>query len=98
MRVLIDESAPKALKKYLLENGHDCSTVQDMGWSGKQNGELLTLAHTNRRYQQNLSARKIGVIVLQARSNRLSVIRQLFPGCLAVLSQAAPGEVILINE
>jgi hypothetical protein len=44
MRVLIDECAPKALKNYLTNHGHECRTVQEAGWSGRQNGELLSLA------------------------------------------------------
>src|SRR6266403_1407223 len=65
MRVLIDECAPRALKKHLTHHGHECLTLQEAGWSGKQNGELLSLAEaafdvfvtvdTNLRYQQNLN-------------------------------------------
>ncbi len=46
MKVLIDECAPKALKNFLAKQGHECLTVQEAGWSGKQNGELLRLAET----------------------------------------------------
>jgi hypothetical protein len=67
MRVLIDECAPRALKKYLIDRGHESRTVQKAGWFGKQNGELLILAaafdllvtiDTNLRYQQNLAVAK----------------------------------------
>jgi predicted nuclease of predicted toxin-antitoxin system len=68
MRVLIDECTPRALKKFLMDQGHECRTVQESGWAGKQNGELLGLAETafdvlvtidtNLRYQQNLAAAK----------------------------------------
>ena len=44
MKVLIDECAPKALKVALAASGFDCTTVQEAGWSGKENGELLALA------------------------------------------------------
>jgi predicted nuclease of predicted toxin-antitoxin system len=44
MKVLIDECAPKALKHSLVAEGRACLTVQEAGWSGKQNGELLALA------------------------------------------------------
>jgi hypothetical protein len=33
MRVLIDECAPRALKKVLLARGHVCRTVQEAGWT-----------------------------------------------------------------
>jgi hypothetical protein len=42
--ILIDECAPKALKVALAVSGFDCTTVQEAGWSGKENGELLALA------------------------------------------------------
>jgi predicted nuclease of predicted toxin-antitoxin system len=45
MRVLIDECAPSVLRRTLAKSGHSCRTVQEMGWSGKKNGELLALAH-----------------------------------------------------
>ena len=37
MRLLIDECLPRALKRLLQE--HTCRTAQEMGWSGKKNGE-----------------------------------------------------------
>lgn len=64
MRVLIDECAPRELQTILLTNGFDCVTTQEAGWGGKENGELLALAHREfeafvtldrkLRYQQNL--------------------------------------------
>lgn len=64
MRVLIDECAPRALKGYLSKHGHESLTVQEAGWSGKENGELLAVAEaefdvlvtvdTNLRYQPKL--------------------------------------------
>jgi hypothetical protein len=39
MRVLIDEYAPRALKKYLIDRGHESRTVQEAGWFGKQDGD-----------------------------------------------------------
>ena len=42
MRVLVDECLPRALKQLL--GAHQCRKVGEMGWSGKKNGALLTLA------------------------------------------------------
>jgi predicted nuclease of predicted toxin-antitoxin system len=76
MKVLIDECAPKALKMALAASGFDCTTVQEAGWSGKENGELLALADAsfnvmvtidrNLRYQQNLTGRKIALLIVRA--------------------------------
>jgi hypothetical protein len=50
MRILLDESLPKELKFELA--GHTVRTVQEMGWSGAKNGELLALAAYARNYQR----------------------------------------------
>lgn len=107
MKVLIDECAPKALKTFLSKQGHECRTVQEAGWSGMQNGELLTLAETafdvivtvdtNLRYQQSLAGRKIAIIILQSSSNRLDHLLQFFPDCLSALNEIKPGEVAMIG-
>jgi predicted nuclease of predicted toxin-antitoxin system len=44
MKVLIDECTPRALKYALAAHGHESLTVQEAGWSGKENGELLAPA------------------------------------------------------
>jgi predicted nuclease of predicted toxin-antitoxin system len=44
MKVLMDECSPKALQRHLANHGHECVTVQQAGWAGKKNGELLDLA------------------------------------------------------
>jgi len=72
MRVLIDECLPRPLKSRLL--GHDYRTVQEMGWDGVKNGQLLLLAESqfevfltgdkNLRYQQNLTERQIAIVLL----------------------------------
>src|SRR5256885_1738827 len=65
MRILLDECVPWPMHKLL--TGHACSTVQELGWSGIKNGELLQRAEgefdlfftsdQNIRYQQNLIAK-----------------------------------------
>ena len=42
MNILLDESVPRLIKTRLAE--FSVSTVQEMGWTGLKNGELLTLA------------------------------------------------------
>ena len=79
MNLLIDECLPRTLKRHLV--GHECRTVQEMGWSGKKNNVLLSLAEPEfdvlvtidqgMEYQQNLANRKIALLVLGARSNQI---------------------------
>jgi predicted nuclease of predicted toxin-antitoxin system len=108
MRILIDECAPRALKKHLINQGHECRTVQEAGWSGRENGELLSLAEaafevlvtldTNLRYQQNLTGRKIAVVVLLSSSNRLEHLRQHFPAVVSAIEKIRPGEVVQVGS
>jgi predicted nuclease of predicted toxin-antitoxin system len=103
MRILIDECAPRALKKHLINQGHECRTVQEAGWSGKENGDLLSLVEaafdvlvtvdTNLRYQQNLTRRKIAIVVLQSSSNRLEHLRQHFPAWSRLLRKSSPAKL-----
>jgi predicted nuclease of predicted toxin-antitoxin system len=108
MKVLIDECAPRALKKYLIDRGPESRTVQEAGWFAKQNGELLTLAEAafdvlvtidaNLRYQQNLAGRKIAVIVLLSFSNRLDHLRAYFPAVALAAEKIEPGEITLVGN
>lgn len=108
MKVRIDECAPKALKSFLTKQGHQSLTVQEAGWPGKQNRELLTLAEaefdvlvsldTTLTYQQNLAGRSIAIVVLHCSSNRLEHLRQYFPACLLAVERITPGEVIHVGD
>jgi hypothetical protein len=90
MRILLDESPPSELETEL--QGHDVLTVQEAGWSGLSNGELLAraagkfdvfvTADQNLQYQQNLAALPVAVVVLVARSNRMQDLRPLLPDLL----------------
>lgn len=108
MKVLIDECAPKALKAFLVQQGHEPLTVQEAGWAGIQNGELLQLAEgrfdvlvtvdTNLRYQQNLRGRRIGILILNYASNRIEHLRQYFPACAFALDKIQPGEILELGD
>lgn len=43
MRILLEENLPAKIK-YDFGEGYQISTVREMGWNGKKNGELLGLA------------------------------------------------------
>ena len=108
MKVLIDECSPKALQRHLASHGHECVTVQQAGWAGKKNGELLDLADplfdvlvtldTNVRYQQNLAGRKLAIVVLHSSSNRLEHLRQYFPECLSAIQKIKPGQIVRVGS
>ena len=87
MRLLLDESVPRNLRRFLPD--HTVRTVIEMRWGGITNGEVLRLAASefdafitvdkNLRYQQNLSNLPIAVVVLHARSNELQFLTPLLP-------------------
>ena len=101
MRVLLDESLPTDLAAEL--PGHDVRTVTRHGWSGLLNGELLRRAQSefdvfvtmdrNLPYQQNVRAIGMPVILVSARSNRMSDLRPLIPTILEAIAAVQPGEV-----
>jgi hypothetical protein len=89
--------------------GHDVSTVQQMGWAGIQNGELLRSAAAaafdafitgdrNLSFQQNLAELPLAVVVLKAPSNRLADLKPLVPKFLAVLAGLQPNTVVWVDE
>ena len=108
MRVLIDECAPSALVHTLTRSKHHCRTVQQMGWSGKKNGDLLALAEnefdalitvdTNLRYQQNLTGRKIAIVLLRATSNRLAHLKFHFDACEQALRTIKAGDFVEVGD
>ncbi len=105
MRILLDESLPVELTLELA--GHDVRTVQETGWSGLKNGELLGRAATrfdvlvtadqNLQHQQNLAKLPVAVVVLAARSNRIEDLRLLVPRLLDVLSSLQPRTLVQIG-
>jgi hypothetical protein len=76
MKILFDQGTPVPLRHYL--QSHEVTTAFEMGWSSLSNGELLKRAEDlfdliittdqQLRYQQNLSERKLGVLVLLSTS------------------------------
>jgi len=77
MKVLFDQGTPVPLRRHL--HPHFVDTSAERGWSTLQNGELLLKAEsggyeafitTDRslKYQQNLTGRKISILVLTTTS------------------------------
>jgi hypothetical protein len=106
MKVFPDECVDWRLSRDLV--GLDVKTAQQMGWTAIKNGELLALASKhfeifvtvdrNLSFQQNIAALSIAVIVLQAKTNRLSDLRTLIPEILASIEAAKPGKVVHIGK
>lgn len=102
MRVLLDEQLPRQLAQELL--GHEVHTVQQQGWAGLGNGELLRraaearfevflTADRNLKFQQNLVRSSLRVIVLVAATNALEDLLPLVPSVLRSIPEVLPGQV-----
>jgi hypothetical protein len=78
-----------------------------MGWTGKQNGELLRLAadnfdvlltaDRNLEHQQNLTTLPISVVVLVAATNRIESLRPLLPELLQRLGALPPRRLVYVG-
>jgi len=97
LKILLDECTPRLVKRRLPQ--FIIQTVQEMGWSGIKNGRLLNLAEghfdilvstdQNLPYQQNLSGKKLAVIILP--SNKVPIVAQLIPALEEALKVIQPG-------
>ena len=106
MKILLDECVDQRFRKDLI--GHEVVTVQESGWAGKKNGELLALAaksyqvfitvDRNLYFQQNLPTFNIAVLVLAARTNRLADLRPLANDVLLELAGIKPGKIYFIPK
>lgn len=103
--MLLDECVPRKLKRELA--GHEVLTVTERGWSGVKNGKLLSLAESefdvfltvdqNLKFQQNLQAFGIGVLLMVARNNRLKTLLPLMPEVKETLDNIQAGDFIRVG-
>jgi hypothetical protein len=98
MRILFDHGTPLPLRAALV--GHNVTRTQDLGWDRFSNGELLTAAEQagfdlllttdkNIRYQQNLTGRKIAIVVLS--TSQWPIIRLHVQRVVTAVNAATPG-------
>lgn len=76
MKLLFDQGTPAPLRQEL--TNHVVSTAYEMGWATLSNGDLLDAAEAqfdalvttdkNLRHQQNLTARRLAILVLPTTS------------------------------
>lgn len=107
MRLLLDECMPKRAKTLFAAGGHSCTTVQEAGFTGKENGELLRLAENafdvlltldrGIQHQQNISGRQIAVLIIRSASNDIDDIQPHIPDALLALQSIRPGIVLEIG-
>ena len=98
MRILFDHGTPSGIAGSL--SGHDVTEAIERGWDRISNGELLEVAEaagfdllltTDKRirYQQNLTGRKIAIVVLGNSTWRL--VRMYLDRITLAVAEATPG-------
>lgn len=98
MNIILDESVPQKLR--LLIEGHMVVTVAFQGWSGLKNGALLTAAEEagyelfitadqEISHQQNLTGRKMALLVLS--TNNWAYVRAAIGEINRAINAVTPG-------
>lgn len=98
MRILFDNGTPRGVASALA--GHVVEEARSHGWDALRNGELLDAAEAagfdvfvttdrNIRYQQNLTGRRLAIVVLG--KGRWRLIKSRLPQVAAAVAAATPG-------
>jgi hypothetical protein len=105
MLVLFDNGTPRTLARYLIDH-HTVTEARARGWADLENGELLNAAESagfevlvttdkNLRYQQNMEARKIAIVVLGL--GRWSLIKTHVVRVIAAVNEARVGSFVEVE-
>jgi hypothetical protein len=104
MLVLFDHSTPAPLSAYL--TAHIVTKAKHRGWDTLANGELLAeaeragfdvllTADKNIRYQQNLTGRRIALVVLS--TPQWPLVRMHVERIAAAVDSAMPGSYVEVE-
>jgi hypothetical protein len=104
LRVLFDKNVPHGIRHFL--NQHQVETVDDRGWDRISNGELIQAAEAsafdvvvtadqNIVYQQNLSGRRIALVVLG--SNIWPIVQKYAELIVTHVNNAKPGSYSFVE-
>lgn len=104
MKILIDQNVSARLARLL--PGHDVVHASRKGWAELTNGELLSAAEVdgfevmitadqNIRYQQNLTGRRIVLLVLS--TNQLDILFANVDCIRAALDQVSVGGYLVVE-
>jgi hypothetical protein len=99
MFVLFDNGTPRTLARYLI-GGHSVTEARARGWQELENGDLLSQAEAagfdvlvttdkNLSYQQNLTGRRIAIVVLG--QGRWTLIKPYVLQVVAAVNAATLG-------
>ena len=98
MLILFDHGTPRSIARYLRD--HTVVEAMARGWDQLSNGALLSAAEEagfdvllstdkNIKYQQNLTGRRIAIVVLG--NPQVPVVKRHIDRVVAAISAGAPG-------
>ena len=104
MRILFDHVTPRGIARSL--TGHTVTKAKDRGWDRLTNGDLLAAAEAagfdvpltadkNMRYQQNLTGRRIALVVLG--NSPWPLVQLHLARIAAAVDAAAPGSYFEVD-
>jgi uncharacterized protein DUF5615 len=104
VKILFDANTPAPLARFL--RGHDVVRVDELGWQGLENGDLLNAAQGSGfdllltcdqgiPYEQNLSTRKISLVILS--SNHWPTLRRVAAKIATAVDFVQRGQVVRVD-
>lgn len=104
MKILFDANTPAPLARFL--RGHEVVRADELGWQGLENGALLDAAEQagfdllltcdqNVRYQQNLTRRKLALLILS--SNHWPTLRPVAARIATAVDFVQTGQILKVD-
>ena len=98
MKILFDNGTPAPIAGSLV--GHSVMRARQIGWEGLKNGDLIQQAEEagydlllstdkNIKYQQNLTGRRIAIVVLG--NQQWPIVQRYLDRVAAAVNAATPG-------
>lgn len=105
MKLLLDENLPIKLK-HSFSGKYRVKTVNELGWSGKKNGDLLRAMSNsgfdglitidkNLTYQQNINRYAVTIFVLNVPDNKIGTLKPFIEEPEARLPTYTPDEHVV---
>ena len=104
---MLDENLPHKLRSLFIDD-MEVVTVGHRGWNGKENGELLKAAENEFDafitmdqgipHQQNFNEMKMGIVLLEAESNRYEDLSPLIPQVNVALKTLNNGQIVRVKR
>ena len=104
MKILFDANTPAPLARFLQR--HEVVRADELGWQGLDNGawldaaeqagfDLLLTCDQNVRYQQNLTVRKLALVILS--SNHWPTLRRIALRIATAVDFVQTGQIVKID-